>query len=102
MRREDDFDPGKDEGSGERIGPALVPSRGVSPKWIGAGIAGLLLAIFAIANSKRVQVNFLFFTTQARLVTVILVAAVLGFIVGWFIGRPSRAERRAMQRGMND
>ena len=102
MRRQGDFDPGKDEGSGERIGPAPVRSGGVSLKWIGAGIAALLLVIFAVANSKRVQVNFLLFTTQARVVTVIVVAGVLGFIVGWFIGRPGRAERKAMRRGSND
>ncbi len=102
MRREGEFDPGKDEGSGERIGPTPVPSGGVSPKWIGAGIAALLVAIFAIANFKRVQVNFLLFTTQARVVTVILVAALLGFVAGWFVGRPSRTERKAMRRGMGD
>lgn len=102
MRREDEFDPGKDASSGARMGPAPVPSGGLSPKWIGAGIALLLLIIFAIANAKRVQVNFLLFTTQARVVTVIAVAAALGFVAGWFVGRPSRAERKALERGMKD
>jgi ABC-type anion transport system duplicated permease subunit len=29
-----------------------------------------------------------------RVVTVIAISALLGFAVGWFVGRPSRAERK--------
>jgi len=102
MRRQEDFDPGKDEDGREGTGPRSVPSGGIAPKWIAAGIGLVVLAVFALQNSERVDVDFLLFDSQVRVVVVILVAAVLGFVVGWFIGRPSRAERRAMQRGMND
>jgi len=102
MRREDEFDPGQ-EGSGRQpIGPEAVPSSGVSAKRVIAGIAILVLVIFAIANFQRVEVNFLLFTTRARVVTVIVVSGLLGFLAGWFVGRPSRAERKAMQRGLKD
>jgi uncharacterized integral membrane protein len=102
MRREEDFDPGKDEGGRERITPEPVPSGGVNTKWVAAAVAVLLLVIFAVANFERVQVNFLVFSTKARLVTVIVVSGLLGFLAGWFIGRPGRAERKAMRRGMDD
>ncbi len=105
MRRREDFDPGADDrdhdASGGR-GAGSVSRGGVRPKWIAAGIAGLLLLIFAIANFERVEVNFLFFTSQARLVTVIAVSAALGFLVGWFVGRPGWAERRAARRAERD
>jgi uncharacterized integral membrane protein len=53
--------------------------------------------IFAIQNSERVDVDFLLFDTKARVVTVIVVAAALGFVIGFFVGRPSRSERKAMK-----
>ena len=102
MRREDGFDPGKDEGGRERIGPEPVPSGGIAPKWVAAAVAILVLAIFAIVNFERVEVNFLVFSTEARLVTVIAVSGLLGFLAGWFVGHPGRAERKAMRRGLND
>jgi uncharacterized integral membrane protein len=102
VRREDEFDPGQ-EGSGRHpIGPEVVPSSGVRVKQVVAGIVILVLVIFAIANFQRVEVNFLLFTTRARVVTVIVVAALLGFVAGWFVGRPSRAQRKAMERGLKD
>ena len=101
MRREDEFDPGSREPGGPH-GPEKVPSSGVRPRWIVAGVAAVLLLVFAIQNSERVDVDFLFFDSQVRVITVIVVAAALGFVVGWLLGRPGRAERKAMTRGMHD
>lgn len=95
MRREGDM--GMDEGPGpqpERTGP--------SPKWVAIAVAAVLLVIFALQNSERVDVDFFVFDTKARVVTVIIVAAILGFVIGFFVGRPSKTERRAMKRGMED
>jgi uncharacterized integral membrane protein len=80
-------------------GPPPPPSSrgGLSGRWIAVIVAAVLLVIFAILNSERVRVNFLLFDTQARIVTVIVVAAALGFVIGYFVGRPSRAERKAMR-----
>ena len=106
MRRQEDFDPGADDPDHEPArqgsGPGPVPRGGVSPKWIAAGIAALVLLIFAIANFERVEVNFLLFSTKARVVTVIIVSGLLGFLAGWFVGRPSRADRKAMRRALED
>jgi uncharacterized integral membrane protein len=99
MRRREDFDPGQ-EGDGHGR-PVEVPPSGLRPRWIVAGIAAILLVVFALQNSDRVDVDFLFFDAQVRVVTVIVVAAFLGFVVGWFVGRPSAAERKAMRRGLD-
>jgi uncharacterized integral membrane protein len=80
------------EHGGER-----VERGGPSAKLIATGVFMLILVIFAAANFKRVEVNFLLFTTRARVVTVILVAAALGFVVGYFVGRPGRAERKRIR-----
>jgi uncharacterized integral membrane protein len=89
VRRHEDFDPTEDD-----RGPQRVPRSGVDPKWIVAGVVAVLLVIFAAQNSERVDVDFLFFDAQVRVVTVIVVSALLGFVVGWFVGRPSRRERK--------
>jgi uncharacterized integral membrane protein len=62
----------------------------------------VVLLIFALQNSERIDVDFLVFDTQARVVVVILVSAAIGFVVGWLVGRPSRAQRRAMREGPKD
>ena len=95
MRREGDA--GGDQGRDpefERSGP--------SPKWIVLAIVVLALLVFAIQNGERVDVDFLVFDAQIRVVVVIVVSAALGFVIGWLLSRPSRAERKAMRRGMND
>ena len=93
MRREGD--PGMDQGPD---GPPVQRS-GPSAKWIGIIVAAVLLVIFALQNSERVDVDFFVFDTQARVITVIVVAALLGFVIGFFVGRPSKAERRRMREG---
>jgi hypothetical protein len=45
-----------------------------------------------------VNVNFLLFESEARLVTVIAVAGVLGFGIGHLAGRPTREERRYLRK----
>ena len=102
MRREDEFDPGSSRDQGGGRAPETVPRSGIRPRWIVAGIVAVALLIFAIQNSERVDVDFLFFDSQVRVVTVIVIAAALGFVVGWLVARPSRTERRAMHRGTDD
>lgn len=69
----------------------------MAPRQVLGAIVVLVLVIFAAANFKSVEVNFLFFTTQARVVTVIAVAGLLGFVVGYLVGRPARAERKRLR-----
>ena len=97
MRREDDLGDGEQGRSPDDVG-----RRGPSPKWIGIAIGAVALLIFAIQNGERTDVDFFVFDAQVRVVVVILVSALLGFAIGWLIGRPGHAERKAMRRGMDD
>ena len=97
MRREgDDYGPPRDPGGG-RSSPAEEPSSGIGAKQVIIGILAIVLIVFAIANFNQVRVNFLLFDTEARVVTVIAVAAGLGFVIGYFVGRPSRVQRRYLK-----
>jgi uncharacterized integral membrane protein len=66
------------------------------------GLLAIVLVVFAIANFERVDVNFLLFETRARVVTVIAVAGALGFVIGYFVARPSRAQRKLMRKPNED
>jgi uncharacterized integral membrane protein len=63
---------------------------------VGAGLFLLVIFIlFIIQNSNPVEVNFVFFRANIRLIWVFLGCAVIGGIIAWLIGRP---RRRAMKR----
>lgn len=96
MRRhdEDDF---ADRGNGGTGPPEGRRTGGISARQVLIFVLVLVLIIFGVANFKIVEVNFLFFTTQARVVTVIVVAAILGFIAGYFVGRPGREDRKVLK-----
>lgn len=97
MRREgDDYGPPRDPGGG-RGRPAEDPGSGIGVKQVIVAILAIVLIVFAVANFKQVRVNFLVFDTDARLVTVIVVAAGLGFVIGYFVGRPNRIQRRYLK-----
>jgi uncharacterized integral membrane protein len=101
MRREgDDYGPPRDPGGGRSEGGSEggpPPRSGISLRQIAVAILALLLIAFGIANFETVGVNFLLFDAQARLVTVIVVAAGLGFVIGYFVGRPGRLQRRYLR-----
>lgn len=96
MRRhdEDDF---ADRGNGGTGPPEGRRTGGISARQVLIFVLVLVLIIFGVANFKIVEVNFLFFTTQARVVTVIVVATILGFIAGYFVGRPGREDRKVLK-----
>ena len=101
MRRDDDFEPTDDPGGG-RSAP-LEPARaGVTPRQVVIAIVALVLIAFGVANFEKVNVSFLVFDSDARLVTVIAFSAGLGFVLGYFVGRPSREERRVLRRYERD
>jgi uncharacterized integral membrane protein len=45
-----------------------------------------IVAVFAIANSKKTKIDFVFTHVNLPLVAVIVGSALLGFIVGWVVG----------------
>lgn len=96
MRR-DDEDDFADRGNGG-TGPAKGRrTGGVSARQVLIFLLVLVLIIFGVANFNPVDVNFLIFSTRARVVTVIVVAAILGFVAGYFVGRPGREDRKALR-----
>ena len=114
MRREGDDpgpprDPGQEPGQGTgrdpgggRGEPVPPPRSGISFHQVLIAIVAVVLIAFAIANFNPVKVNFLLFDTRARMVTVIVVAAGLGFVIGYFVGRPGRLQRRYLKQRQND
>ena len=110
MRREGDDsgpprdpgqEPGRDPGGG-RSEPVPPPRSGISFRQVLIAIVAVILIAFAIANFNSVKVNFLLFDSQARLVTVIVVAAGLGFVIGYFVGRPGRLQRKYLKQRDDD
>jgi uncharacterized integral membrane protein len=62
---------------------------GEGPRWrlyVGIG-AVIIAAIFILQNSQEVTVDFLFTTTDAPLVFALLIAALLGFVIGLALPR---------------
>lgn len=102
MRRDgDDYGPPNDPGGG-RSEPLPPPRSGISFRQVVIAILAVILIAFGIANFKKVDVNFLLFDAQARLVTVIVVAAGLGFVIGYFVGRPGRLQRKYLKERERD
>jgi uncharacterized integral membrane protein len=99
MRREEDSDPWGDRNDRDgRSQPIEEPPSSITPRRIAIILLAILLLVFAIVNFDPVNVNFLVFDSDARLFTVIAVSAALGFAIGYFVGRPSREERRILRR----
>lgn len=56
-------------------------------KYVIIGILVLIVVVLAIANSKKVKVDFVVADIRLPLFVVIVGSAVIGWIVGWFMGR---------------
>jgi uncharacterized integral membrane protein len=95
-REEDPFDDRDDRRADGDAADVGRPPAG-NARWIVVALVAIVLVAFAIANFRPVRVNFLLFTTRARVVTVVVVAGLLGFVVGYFVGRPGREERKRLR-----
>jgi len=105
MRREDDLgpeEPRDPERDLEPRRPPPPPRSGITPRQVIIVLFAIVLIAFAIANFEYVKVSFLLFETRARLVTVIVVAAALGFVIGYFVGRPTREQRKWLRKRRDD
>ncbi len=71
------------------------------------GLGLILFVVFLLQNTAQINVNFLFFETMVSTVVVILVASVLGFVVGllveavWRHRRHRRQEQKRAGAGEN-
>jgi uncharacterized integral membrane protein len=90
MRNGDDLGP-----DDRHRGEWLERREGPSTKLIVLAAVVVLLVVFVVQNTDRAQIDFLFWNGEFPLWTMIVVAAVLGLIGGWVIGRIGSAERRA-------
>jgi uncharacterized integral membrane protein len=61
-------------------------------RWV-AGIAAVALLILIAQNSQKVEVNFFFASTETPLVFALVIAGILGAIIGWLAPRV-RGRRR--------
>ena len=105
MRREDDLGPEEPRDAERDLEPRRPPSpprSGITPRQVIIVLFAIVLIAFAIANFEYVKVSFLLFETRARLVTVIVVAAALGFVIGYFVGRPTREQRKWLRKRRDD
>ena len=95
MRNGDDVgrdEPRRDE---RRRGEWVERREGPSTKLIVLAAVAILLLVFVFQNTDRAPIDFLFWNGEFPLWTMIVIAAVLGLIGGWVIGRIGGAERRA-------
>ncbi|HKG35560.1 MAG TPA: LapA family protein [Solirubrobacterales bacterium] len=63
------------------------------------GIALLLIVIVALQNSQDVEVEVLFIQTQAPLIAILLVTALLGAAIGYLLPVLRRHRREERRRG---
>lgn len=61
--------------------------RNIGPKQILVGVLILIVVVLAIANSGRVTVDLVVGNVEMRLFLVIVGSALIGWVVGWFMGR---------------
>jgi uncharacterized integral membrane protein len=74
--------------------PAHDDGRKVNVKLILLGALAAILVLFALLNTHEVGVDFIFNTWSASLIVVILIAAAIGFAIG-FLVRGHLASRRS-------
>jgi len=64
--------------------------QGFTAKQWAAGIALALLLLFVLLNTQEVEVDFLVTTANVPLVFALLIAGLLGALVGWLLPRVRR------------
>lgn len=59
----------------------------ITAKQVLVGLLILVVVILAIANSDKVKVDFVVGDIEMQLFLVIVGSAVVGWVIGWFMGR---------------
>lgn len=74
------------------LGTGSSAGGGRGPRfWLGVA-AVVLAAIFLLQNAQKVQVDFLFSSTDTPLIFALLIAGLLGFVIGLALPRFRRHE----------
>jgi uncharacterized integral membrane protein len=60
---------------------------------IGVGVAVVLLAWFALANTRKVQIDFWVFSRQAPLIVVVVISGLLGAVITALVMRRRQKEK---------
>jgi uncharacterized integral membrane protein len=63
--------------------PPVTAKRGVPWRLVVVGVLGVYALLLVVLNARQVSVNFVFFSTKASLVVVLLLAIALGFLAGF-------------------
>ena len=66
--------------------------RNISPKMILAAILVVIVVILAIVNSQDIKVDFVVGDVTLPLFVVIVGSALIGLIIGYFIGRREKRD----------
>jgi uncharacterized integral membrane protein len=81
-------------------GGVKATREGPSPKLIVAVVIAVLIIIFAVQNGESANISMLFWDLSVPVWGVIVGTALLGFVVGWLVGRGSG--RRKAMRDLSD
>lgn len=73
--------------------PKPPPSRGHQGRVIGALILVVLLLVFAFQNRDPVNIDYIVFTRDTRLIYIIIGSAALGALTGGLVRRHRRRRR---------
>jgi uncharacterized integral membrane protein len=73
-----------------------APKDGTStPKIVAIVVLGVALLAFIIQNTAKVDLDWLVFGFSAPLWLMITLIGAVGFVIGYFVGRPGRAARKS-------
>jgi uncharacterized integral membrane protein len=73
--------------------PAQPQRQGTNWRHWLIGISAVILIVFFALNSKQVEVNFIVGTAKTPLIFALLIATVLGLLIGWLGPRVRRGGR---------
>jgi uncharacterized integral membrane protein len=87
---------------GKPVGPSAPVQSKRGAKAIVAALLLVLLIVFVIRNSQRVSVDFIVTQGHFRLIWVIVICSILGGVVGYLLGRPTKGARHQRRGGSGD
>jgi uncharacterized integral membrane protein len=72
-----------------------APRQGMSaPKIVAIVVLAIALLAFIIQNTAEVDLDWLMFGFSAPLWLMITIIGAVGFVIGYFVGRPGRSGRK--------